>query len=185
MWPQYHDARLVVGGFAEEVARAIKGQRPRRGLRRTAQASIRQACEREEGMEDHVMALNAEAYQDGMGCGNVYHSLSATAYARLWWQEQKDYASGNTAHFSRLNGLHAYLPTEYTHLNCVRVETREGHWREWTPTSFRPTDFGTRNLAVWREAAGWDFLFPIQPEEFLDESQREMRGWAFLSGIEA
>jgi hypothetical protein len=120
-----------------------------------------------------------------MGCGNVYQSVSATAYARLWWQEQKNHVSGTAAHFSRLNGLHAYIPTEYTHFNGIRVETREDHWREWRPTEMRADDFGIRNLAVWREAAGWDFLFPIQPEEFLDESQKEMRGWDFLSGIEA
>lgn len=184
VWPEYRDARLVVGGFAEEVARAIKGQRPRRGLRRGGVAGICCASEREEGMQARVMALHPEAYADGMACGNVYNSVSATAYARLWWAEQKHHGSGGAAHFSRGNGLHAYIPTEYSHFNCIRVETREGHWRDWTATRYCEEDFGLRNLARWREAMGWEVLFPIHPEEFLDESQKEMKGWMALSGIE-
>jgi hypothetical protein len=123
-----------------------------------------------------------------MGCGNIFFSASSSAYARLWWKEQKRGAgagNGNAAHFDRGNGLHAYIGTEYTHLNGVRVETREGHWRDWTPTTLRHDDFGIRNLAVWRERAGWEFLFPIQPDEFLDETQKEIRGWEYLAGIEA
>ena len=185
VWPEYRDARLIVGGFAEEVARAIKGQRPRRGLWRTGRDSIRLASEREEGMEAYVMALDAEACWSGMGGGNIYHSVSATAYARLWWEEQRRFASGSGAHCDRLNGLHAYIPTEYTHFHSIRVEGREEHWREWWQrTSLRSEDFGIRNLGAWREAAGWEVLFRIQAEEFLDETQKEWRGWEFLSGIE-
>ena len=188
IWPEYHNARLIVGGFAEEVARAIKGQKPRRGLRRTQQASILAAAAREEGSESQIMGLNVKDYHLGMESGNTYHSTSATAYARLWWAEQKANTNGSggaAAHFSRLNGLHAYIGTEYTHLNGIQERwNTEQHWRHWKPTSLRNSDFGLRNPAVWREAAGWEVLFPIQAEEFLDESAREWRGWEALSGIE-
>ena len=183
IWPEYHCSRLLVGGFAEEVARAIKGQKARRGLRKFE--GVRIAAERQEMREQYV-------FRAEVGTGNVYSGESKTAYARLWWSEQKDCAGGRAAHFSRLNGLHAYIGTEFTHFSGVRAAAREirdlsseeENWRDWTPTSMRDDDFGVRNLSLWRVKAGWDFLFSIQAEEFLDESQKERRGWEFLAAIE-
>lgn len=203
VWPEYHCSRLLVGGFAEEVSRGIKGQKPRRSLLRPQSKALEVSCERMAETEAATMALDSEAHEEGMLPGNIYDAASISIYNHLWWEEEAKAGfagsagsthtvkTTNARDVSGLNNLHAYIPTPHTHFHSLRHTTRDSHWRSWISTTLYSDDFSEKNTPRWRVMAGWNFLSGIDAKGFLWDDlvqiwMEETENWLFegSSGLE-
>lgn len=109
IWPEHHDPSLLCGGFAEEVARGIKGQR-RRWLKRSG--AIEWAVDREVAYQKSITeSMHTARDENGVvGCDDIEE------WNRLSWQND--------------HNSHAYLPS-------LRYTVKEGHWRDSVNTGWR------------------------------------------------
>ena len=101
IWPQYHDPILLVGGLAEEVARAIKGQRCA-WLKRTG--AVEKAVERERVVQKGIE-------HSPVGPGGVVEGTDDIEWSRLFWESGGGHRS-------------AYL-------HSPSQQRQVGHWRTW------------------------------------------------------
>lgn len=106
IWPQFHQPMLLVGGVAEEVARAIKGQRRTWLKRRGAvEKATEKETEEQKNRRECSDRLDKKTREfDCHDCGE---------WKRLWWE-------GRGADHP------AYLASE-------RYVWHSSHWREWRP----------------------------------------------------
>ena len=144
IWPEYHNARLLVGGFAEEVARAIKGQR-RPWLKKAG--AVARAAQRIEELEDRI--INLKTKSDEVGCGNVYYCTDLEEWNRLWGE---------------VGYHHVYLPSGDVQVRACRSRWRDMHWREWNRTTVGHQEllgYGRTGSGYGEEVEDDDFLFDL------------------------
>ena len=168
VWPEYHEAKLLVGGLAEEVARAIKGQR-RAWLKRPG--AIERAAEVEKEYQETAMELSED--DELMGRGNVCYCGNFEEWQGWWWALPSEHRSAH----------HAYLGDRYAHLHSYRPGWRERHWREWNSSCVRfaeGVELARNSPPVdgFGELEGWGFLLPIETDVF------QVPSWHFLENEE-
>lgn len=127
-WPEFDKPMLLVDGLAGEVARAIKGQRPR-WLKRCG--AVETATERE-SQEQENRRESSDRFDKET---REYDCHNCDEWRRLWW------GSSNGGNGGGRDSHPAYLPSE-------RHVRHRGDWRQWRP------EIGDREDKVDQRAEG-------------------------------